>query len=94
MRFDDRVTGKLKTYAPKAKKIHVDIDPAEINKNVTVDVALVGDVGEIAARARAARSRSASDATWLERIQATRRATRPSATSRTCPTTATSTPRT
>ena len=35
MRFDDRVTGNLKTYAPHAKKIHVDIDPAEINKNVT-----------------------------------------------------------
>ncbi len=44
MRFDDRVTGNLKTYAPQAKKIHVDIDPAEINKNVKVDVALVGDV--------------------------------------------------
>ena len=34
MRFDDRVTGNLKTYAPNAKKIHVDIDPAEFNKNV------------------------------------------------------------
>jgi acetolactate synthase-1/2/3 large subunit len=47
MRFDDRVTGNLKTYALKAKKIHVDIDPAEINKNVTVDVALVGDLREV-----------------------------------------------
>src|SRR5215208_5200387 len=47
MRFDDRVTGNLKTYAPHAKKIHVDIDPAEINKNVKVDVALVGDLGEV-----------------------------------------------
>ena len=37
MRFDDRVTGNLKTYAPTAKKIHVDIDPAEFNKNVPVD---------------------------------------------------------
>ena len=44
MRFDDRVTGNLKTYAPNAKKIHVEIDRAEINKNVKVDVALVGDV--------------------------------------------------
>src|SRR5579872_4465690 len=44
MRFDDRVTGNLKTYAPLAKKIHVDIDPAEINKNVRVDCALVGDL--------------------------------------------------
>jgi len=44
MRFDDRVTGNLKTYAPNAKKIHVDIDRCEINKNVKVDVALVGDL--------------------------------------------------
>ena len=44
MRFDDRVTGNLKTYAPNAKKIHIEIDPSEINKNVPVDVALVGDL--------------------------------------------------
>jgi acetolactate synthase-1/2/3 large subunit len=47
MRFDDRVTGNLNTYAKNAKKIHVDIDPAEINKNVKVDVALVGDLKEV-----------------------------------------------
>jgi acetolactate synthase-1/2/3 large subunit len=47
MRFDDRVTGNLKTYAPNAKKIHVEIDPAEINKIVKVDVALVGDLREV-----------------------------------------------
>jgi acetolactate synthase I/II/III large subunit len=47
MRFDDRVTGNLKNYAPHAKKIHIDIDPAEINKNVKVDVALVGDLRKI-----------------------------------------------
>jgi acetolactate synthase-1/2/3 large subunit len=46
MRFDDRVTGKLETYATKAKKIHCELDPAEINKNVRADVALVGDVGD------------------------------------------------
>jgi acetolactate synthase I/II/III large subunit len=46
MRFDDRVTGNLKTYALNAKKIHIDIDPAEINKNVRVDVGLVGDLKE------------------------------------------------
>ncbi len=40
MRFDDRVTGNLKTYAPTARKIHVDIDRAELNKNVRVDVAI------------------------------------------------------
>lgn len=44
MRFDDRVTGNLKTYAPHAKKIHVDIDPSEINKNVRVDVGIHGDL--------------------------------------------------
>jgi acetolactate synthase-1/2/3 large subunit len=47
MRFDDRVTGNLKTYAPQAKKIHVEIDPAEVNKNVKVDVALVGDLRDV-----------------------------------------------
>ncbi len=47
MRFDDRVTGTLKTYAPNAKKIHIEIDPAEINKNVKVDVPLVGDLREV-----------------------------------------------
>ncbi|MFB3815635.1 MAG: biosynthetic-type acetolactate synthase large subunit [Terriglobales bacterium] len=49
MRFDDRVTGNLKTYAPHAKKIHVEIDRAEIDKNVKVDVALVGDLRDVLA---------------------------------------------
>ena len=44
MRFDDRVTGNTKTYAPHARKIHVDIDPSEINKNVPADAAIVGDL--------------------------------------------------
>src|SRR6202008_4393320 len=47
MRFDDRVTGNLKTYALNAKKIHIDIDPAEINKNVRADVGLVGDLRRV-----------------------------------------------
>lgn len=47
MRFDDRVTGNLKTYALNAKKIHIDIDPAEINKNVKADVGLVGDLRQV-----------------------------------------------
>jgi acetolactate synthase-1/2/3 large subunit len=46
MRFDDRVTGNIKTYALNAKKIHIEIDPSEINKNVKVDVGIVGDVRE------------------------------------------------
>ena len=44
MRFDDRVTGNTKTYSLDSKKIHIEIDPSEINKNVPVDVALVGDL--------------------------------------------------
>ena len=47
MRFDDRVTGNVKTYAPNSKKIHIEIDPAEINKNIKVDVPLVGDLRKI-----------------------------------------------
>jgi acetolactate synthase-1/2/3 large subunit len=47
MRFDDRVTGRLKNYATKARKIHIDIDPSEINKNIKVHVGLVGDLKEI-----------------------------------------------
>ena len=47
MRFDDRVTGNLKTYAQNARKIHVDIDPAEIGKNVPVDVGIVADVRDV-----------------------------------------------
>ncbi|HEV2386935.1 MAG TPA: biosynthetic-type acetolactate synthase large subunit [Candidatus Acidoferrales bacterium] len=50
MRFDDRVTGKPETFAPKAKKIHVEIDPAEIHKNVAVDLPLLGDVREVLRR--------------------------------------------
>ena len=44
VRFDDRVTGKLETFARNAKIIHIDIDPAEIGKNVMIDVPIVGDV--------------------------------------------------
>ncbi len=60
MRFDDRVTGNLKTYAPNAKKIHIEIDPAEINKNVKVDVALVGDLTQYPPGIAAARGASES----------------------------------
>jgi acetolactate synthase I/II/III large subunit len=50
MRFDDRVTGDLRTYARNARKIHIEVDRAEINKNVAVDAAIVGDAGESLAR--------------------------------------------
>ncbi|MBH10469.1 MAG: acetolactate synthase, large subunit, biosynthetic type [Candidatus Marinimicrobia bacterium] len=47
MRFDDRVTGNVKTYSPESKKIHIEIDPAEINKNVRVDVGIFGDLKSV-----------------------------------------------
>ena len=46
-RFDDRVTGRLNAFAPNAKKIHIDIDPSSINKNVLVDIGIVGDVTRV-----------------------------------------------
>jgi len=49
MRFDDRVTGDLRNYAKNARKIHIEVDRAEINKNVKVDAAIVGDAGEMLA---------------------------------------------
>jgi acetolactate synthase-1/2/3 large subunit len=47
MRFDDRVTGKLAHYAPNARKIHIDIDPSELHKNVRADVAIAGDLARV-----------------------------------------------
>jgi acetolactate synthase-1/2/3 large subunit len=47
MRFDDRVTGNLKTYSPNSRKIHVDIDASELNKNVRVDVGIAGDLKSV-----------------------------------------------
>ena len=47
MRFDDRVTGNLKAYAPHARKIHVEIDPSEVHKNVAADVPLIGDLNTV-----------------------------------------------
>ncbi len=46
-RFDDRITGKLDEFSPKSKKVHIDIDPSSINKNVKVDLPIVGDVADI-----------------------------------------------
>ena len=46
-RFDDRITGDTSRFATRSKKIHIDIDPAEINKNIEVDVALIGNAKDI-----------------------------------------------
>ena len=67
MRFDDRVTGNLKNYATRARKIHVEIDPAEINKNVPVDVALMGDVRDVITQ-MLPRLERADLAAWWARI--------------------------
>ena len=67
MRFDDRVTGNLKTYATEAKKIHIEIDPAEINKNVKVDVALVGDLRSIL-QELLPRIEAGSRKEWIEHV--------------------------
>jgi acetolactate synthase I/II/III large subunit len=54
-RFDDRVTGRLNAFSPGSKKIHIDIDPSSINKNVRVDLPIIGDVGEAMSALLAAR---------------------------------------
>ena len=46
-RFDDRITGRLDAFSPGSKKIHVDIDPSSINKNVKVDLAIIGDCAHV-----------------------------------------------
>jgi acetolactate synthase I/II/III large subunit len=74
MRFDDRVIGTPSTYGLKAKKIHIEVDPSEINKNIKVDIALIGDLAEvleqllprISSRNQVARDASA----WLKTIEA------------------------
>ncbi|TBN02614.1 biosynthetic-type acetolactate synthase large subunit [Hyunsoonleella flava] len=65
MRFDDRVTGDLNTYAKQAKIIHFDIDPAEINKNVKVDLAVLGDSKESLALLLSELKENSHDA-WLK----------------------------
>ncbi|HJU41531.1 MAG TPA: biosynthetic-type acetolactate synthase large subunit [Vicinamibacterales bacterium] len=67
MRFDDRVTGKLASYAPHAKKIHIDIDPSELHKNVRADVAIAGDLRTVLQAWLPNVSGKCHDA-WLARI--------------------------
>jgi acetolactate synthase I/II/III large subunit len=77
-RFDDRVTGRLNAFSPGSKKIHIDIDPSSINKNVHVDLAIVGDAGEALAALFAAAETlpaapAAARAEWWRRIEGWRR---------------------
>jgi acetolactate synthase I/II/III large subunit len=73
-RFDDRVTGRLNAFSPGSKKIHIDIDPSSINKNVHVDVPIVGDVGAAVAailagwRAAGSKKDEAALAKWWQLI--------------------------
>ena len=77
-RFDDRVTGRLNAFSPHSKKIHIDIDPSSINKNVRVDVPIVGDCGEalralIEGWAKAAPKRApAGRQKWWKQVEAWR----------------------
>ncbi len=75
-RFSNRVTGKVEEFAPRAQVVHIDIDPAEIGKNVRVDIPIVGDAREVIADlvARIAKSDPAPRTeAWLEQIEGWRR---------------------
>ncbi|MGD8310766.1 MAG: acetolactate synthase 3 large subunit [Chromatiales bacterium] len=77
-RFDDRITGRLDAFSPGSCKVHIDIDPSSINKNIRVDVPILGDVGTVLAemlerwKQRGARTRSAEIARWWQQIEAWR----------------------
>ncbi len=66
-RFDDRVTGKISAFAPEAYKIHVDIDPTAIDKNIMVDIPIVGDARQVIAQlSKAMRKKPAIDEWWAQ----------------------------
>jgi acetolactate synthase-1/2/3 large subunit len=71
-RFDDRLTGPLNTFVPRARIIHVDIDPAEIGKNMMCDLPIVGDVGNVL-QSLLPMVEAASHPAWLEQINEWRR---------------------
>ncbi|HSW35516.1 MAG TPA: biosynthetic-type acetolactate synthase large subunit [Candidatus Limnocylindrales bacterium] len=68
VRFDDRVTGKLESFANHAKIVHIDIDPAEIGKNVVIDIPIVGDVRKVL-EALLKKLQPGDTADWLEQIE-------------------------
>lgn len=77
-RFDDRITGRLDAFSPNSKKIHIDIDPSSINKNIHVDVPIVGDVGHVLEdmlrifRSAGAQTEKAAVAEWWKIIESWR----------------------
>lgn len=74
-RFDDRITGRLDAFSPDSKKIHIDIDPSSINKNVHVDVPIIGDVAHVLEdilriwKARGRRTEKAGVQKWWQQIK-------------------------
>ena len=77
-RFDDRITGKIDEFSPKSKKVHIDIDPSSINKNVKVHLPIIGDVAEVInstiktikkAKPNFAKSNKQKISKWWEKIQ-------------------------
>ena len=77
-RFDDRITGKIDEFSPKSKKVHIDIDPSSINKNVKVDLPIVGDVNQVISsiiktikktKPNFAKSNKQKISNWWEKIQ-------------------------
>jgi len=74
-RFDDRITGRTDAFSPHSTKIHIDIDPSSINKNIHVDVPIIGDVGHVLEhmlkiwRARGRKTRSAEVKEWWAQIE-------------------------
>ena len=77
-RFDDRITGKIDEFSPKSKKVHIDIDPSSINKNIKVDLPIVGDVAQVISstiktikkvKPNFAKSNKQKISKWWEKIQ-------------------------
>ena len=73
-RFDDRITGRTDAFSPKSKKIHIDIDPSSINKNIRVDVPIVGDVGHVLEdllkvwKSRGGKTKKDAVAKWWDKV--------------------------